>query len=76
MTCKFIYDNRGLSGVLCTTPVYKFQGYYFEWHSFHGPTPVRRDNMKLRKTIPEGFWGMVEEFQKLTDEERREFQIG
>lgn len=75
MPCTRI-EIGGCVGVVCTSPLYEFRGYLFEWHSYCGPTPVRRDNYDVRKTIPEGFWEMVEEFQKLTDGERREYQIG
>ena len=40
--------------IMCGSKVYKYKGYFFEWHSFCGPSPLRKDG-ELSKKIPKGF---------------------
>lgn len=62
------------SGYICYGKAYNFKGFYFEWHSFHGPWPLKKDG-EPRKTIPAGFWEMVSEFQMLSDEEKEGLRV-
>ena len=62
------------SGYICYGKAYKFKGFYFEWHSFHGPCTLKKDG-EPRKTIPAGFWEMVSEFQMLSDEEKEGLRV-
>lgn len=57
------------SGFICGPKVYRFKGYYFEWHSYCGPSPLNK-NGELSKKIPKGFWNMIDEFQSLSLEEK------
>ena len=52
-------------------PVYEFDGYLFEWHHYHGPTPLRRKDHEPRLNIPAGFWDMIEVFKALPDGAKR-----
>ena len=54
-----------------TEAIYEYEGYYFEWHSYCGPIPLNRKTHEPRKTIPAGFWNMIERFQKLSKEEKQ-----
>ncbi len=62
------------SGFICGPKVYRFNGYYFEWHNYCGPSPLRKDG-ELSQRTPKGFWDMVEEFQALSSEEKEKYRI-
>ena len=66
-------DKNLPDGFICGFhPVYKFDGYLFEVHHYHGPWPVtRKDPSEPRKTIPAGFWEMWEVFKALPDGAKR-----
>lgn len=58
-------------------PTYEFEGYLFEMHSYHGPTPMtRKDPSEPRKNIPAGFWDAMDRFRELTEEERAAYLYG
>jgi hypothetical protein len=59
--------------ILCYSNVYRYNGYYFEWHHYCGPHPLNK-NGELSKKIPSGFWDMVSEFQLLSDIEKRKYK--
>lgn len=61
-------------GILCKARVYRYKGHYFEWHSYCGPLPLRKDG-ELRKRVPSGFWKAIEGFQKLSDAERAGYMV-
>jgi len=65
----------GTHGVLCTTPVFEYEGFLFEWHSFCGPMSIRRDNGEERERIPRGFWDAMKKFGELSTKEREPFRI-
>jgi len=58
--------------IVCGPSLYKFNGWFFEWHSYCGPWPLRKDG-ELRKRAGRKFWKVIEEFQKLSKEERKKF---
>lgn len=62
------------SGFLCYGKGYKFMGFYFEWHNYCGPSPLRKDG-EIAKRIPKGFWDMVDKFVKLSDEEKESYKV-
>ena len=66
MPCERVGD-----AILCYSKQYKYKGYYFEWHHYCGPAPLRKDG-ELSKKIPSGFWNMIEEFKSLGDKEKYE----
>lgn len=68
MTCTRIGN-----GLICHSKVYRYKGYFFEWHSYAGPTPLKK-NGEISQRTPKGFWDMVDEFQKLTPEEKHSFR--
>ena len=52
-------------------PIYEFDGYLFEMHSYMGPTPLRRKDHEPRMNIPAGFWDMIKVFEKFSDDAKR-----
>jgi hypothetical protein len=74
MPCRYFEFNGG-HGFLCGPSIYEFQGFLFEWHSYMGPCPLRRDNMNPRKTIPKGFWDMIEIWQKKLKCEKQKYLV-
>jgi len=52
-------------------PVYEFDGYLFEVHSYCGPTPLRRKDHEPRMNIPAGFWEMIDVFNALPENAKR-----
>lgn len=82
MPCNTIIDTATgeTVGILCTGgPVYKtlYKGreYLFELHSYLGPMPVTKKDHEPRSTIPAGFWGMWEIFEKLSDNDKAAFAV-
>lgn len=77
MSCLALVDRdkhgkEKLVGFLCGCElVYEFEGFRFEWHSYHGPYQVRRDTGEVRTTVAKGFWTAMDRFQKLSDEEKQ-----
>ena len=63
--------------IICCPNIYKYpfnnKEYYFEWHYWCGPIPVNKKTLNGRKTIPTGFYKMIDEFIKLSEEERKEY---
>jgi len=66
-------DNPGVpDGFVCGFhPVYEFDGYLFEVHSYHGPTPLRRKDHEPRMNVPKGFWDMWKVFEALPENAKR-----
>jgi len=48
-------------------------GYFFEWHKYVGPCPLRKDG-EVRENIPAGFWDAIDEFSKLSDKEKEKYE--
>jgi len=65
-------DKPGVpDGFVCGfEPSYEYDGYLFEVHHYHGPTPLRRSDHDPRMNIPRGFWDMWKKFSRLSDEEK------
>lgn len=60
------------NAIVTYSNVYRYKGYYFEWHGYSGPWPLKKDG-DLRKNIPSGFWDMIDEFIKLTKKEKEKY---
>ena len=65
--------------ILCYPNIYKFThngvDFFFEWHSYLGPFPVKKSSMDPRGTIPKGFWGAIEAFNKLSEDGKKNHLI-
>ena len=58
-----------MSGFICSSNQYKFQGWYFEVHNYCGPTPLNEDGDPTNEEIPAEFWDIWEEFSSLPAKE-------
>jgi len=67
MTCV-----RIVSGYICHGRVYRYKGYFFEWHNYLGPVPLKK-NGDPRANIPAGFWDAIDSFSALGEEERSRY---
>ena len=61
------------SGYICYGKAYKYEGFYFEFHNYLGPCPLKK-NGEPSKKIPSGFWDMFDKFYKLSDEEKEKLR--
>jgi len=66
------YGNGFLCG--CNQKVYSFNGWFFEWHSYCGPWPLKKDG-ELRKRAGDKFWKVIEKFQKLNSEQKENCRV-
>ena len=48
-------------GFICGPKLYEYKGYAFEWHSYFGPAPLKK-NGEVSLRIPKGFWDMIDDF--------------
>jgi hypothetical protein len=58
-----------MSGFTCGPAVYEYKGILFEFHSWIGPWPLRKD-LNPKKYAGHKFWDMWEEWITLSNEER------
>ena len=65
----------GFSGFICSTPVYEFEGWTFEYGYTGGPWPLKK-NGELRKKAGRKFWAMFYRFSKLSDDEKYAHRVG
>ena len=72
MPCNY-FEFNGSRGFLCGPKLYKFDNWFFEWHSYCGPWPLRKDG-ELRKRAGRVFWKVIGEFSKLTKEEKEGYR--
>ncbi len=63
-----------MSGIVCTTRVYKYKNWLFEIHNYCGPWPLKKD-YELRKRAGKQFFKMYSEFNKLSNEEKSKYLI-
>lgn len=61
--------------IICSSRIYKYNGWTFEWHNWCGPHPVNKDG-ELRKTPPgRKFFKDIEAFCKMSTEERKQYMV-
>ena len=63
-----------MNGIICSTPIYEYQGWIFEY----GPTgcwPLKKDG-EPRKRAGRKFYTILDEFFDLTDEQRKAYRVG
>lgn len=61
-------------GFICGPKLYRFNEWFFEWNSYCGPWPLKKDG-DPRKRAGEKFWKVIDEFQKLSEEEREKYRV-
>ena len=79
MACHHIMQDNKVVGHICFANIYEYKHneklFQFEWHYWSGPWPVNKD-LELSKRNPGNkFWDMVDEFVKLSNEERKKYLI-
>lgn len=80
MSCYPLKSEDGkINGMLCLCNIFKypFNGvdYFFEYHHYMGPIPVKKKSLDPRTTIPKGFYKMFDEFKNLSKEKQEEYKI-
>lgn len=69
MTCT----NIG-GAIVCTSPTYRWEGYYFEWHYYCGPIELKKDgNPKSNQTNK--FYNDMSRFAQLPKEEQLKYRV-
>jgi len=64
------------TGFLCSPRMYEYDGWFFEIHSYCGPSPLNKDG-NPRKTLPGRiFWKMYDRFAKLTKCQQNRYRVG
>lgn len=61
-------------GFICTTPVYEYKGWIFEFHRYLGPWPLRKD-LEPRARAGKKFWDLFGEFYDLPESEQKKFRL-
>jgi len=65
-----------MNGFMCSTSVYKYEGWLFEYNPYMvGPWPLTKGG-ELRKRAGEKFWNMFKKWVNLTDKEQAATKIG
>jgi len=63
-----------VGGFICSTPVYQYNGWTFEFEYIGGPWPLRKDG-EARKRIPDAFWDDIAGFLELSEKKRNKHRI-
>lgn len=63
-----------MTGIICSNSQYLYKGWYFEFHSYCGPWPLKK-NGDPKQHAGKKFWEMWHEFAMLTDSERESFKV-
>ncbi len=58
-----------MSGIMCSSPTYQFEGVTFEFHRFIGPWPLKK-NGDPKKYAGEKFYQLYERFKNLSSIEK------
>lgn len=66
--------ERFAGTILCRNRVYRYKGYYFDVHSYCGPTRLKKDDSPHMRP-GQKFWDMYVEFEKLSDEEKQKYEV-
>lgn len=59
------------------TTVYRYGIATFDWHSYHGPTPVRRKTHEARdwRNLSRRWWADFDRWQALPEDERERYVV-
>jgi hypothetical protein len=60
-------------GFICSTPLYQYGGWLFEYNPYIGPWPVRKDGEPYKRA-GERFFKLFDEWSELPDKEK--YRIG
>lgn len=74
MPCHELQFDKG-KVFFCRPAIYEYDGWFFEVPHFGTPWPLNTDG-EPRKTPPgRKFWDMYERFAKLTDEQKKRYEV-
>jgi len=74
MPCDFVKFGDGTVAIFCGPKLYKFNDWFFEWHSYCGPWPLTKDG-ETRKRAGRIFWKVIDEFQKLSEKQKEKYEV-
>ena len=63
------------TGFLCGPKLYRYDGWFFEVHSYCGPWPLQTDGEQCW-IANRCFWRMYKKFQALTDKGKSSYRVG
>jgi len=63
-----------MRAIICSPAVYEYKGTLFEFHSYCGPWPLKKDG-NPKKYAGKEFWDLWDEFSKLTRDEQNSYNI-
>jgi len=64
-----------INGFMCGPRTYKYAGWVFEFHSFCGPWPLKKDG-ELRKRAGRKFYNDIDKFCKMNENRREKYRVG
>jgi hypothetical protein len=67
-------ENVAIKGFVCTVPVYKYKGWFFEYKPHTGAWPLRKDG-EPRKRAGDVFWCVLSEFLDIPESERKYYRV-
>lgn len=74
MTCVPFQFGDTVAIVNLGGPVYKFEGYLFEWDDYGGPIELDEDwDCKMKSSA--SFYQMIDRFEELTPEEKEKHWV-
>jgi len=66
--------NR-MTGVICSSPIYEYCGWLFEYDPYRGVWPLKKDG-EHRKKAGNKFWKVFSEWFDLSEKEQRKTRVG
>ena len=63
-----------MNGFICLTPIYKYEGWIFEY-GHTGCWPLRK-NFEPRKRAGRKFYSMLKAFMDLPEDEQKTYRVG
>ena len=64
-----------MTGFFCSSPVYEFEGWTFEYSQAVDPWPLKKDG-EPRKRAGDVFWAVFSRFAALSDKEKTKHRVG
>lgn len=63
-----------MHGFICSSPIYRYEKWTFEIHSYCGPCPLTVDYDPY-VNIPPRFWEMIDRFNELSIKEKEKLKV-
>lgn len=61
------------NAIVCSSPAYRWEGYYFEWHYYCGPIELTKSGDPKQKSS-DTFYRAMNRFGQLSDAEKKKFR--